>query len=162
LSDLIQKWKDLFEVMNAGDFVAMDEFFHPDFVYDNPSRPDLRTYQEWKKSPMHLYETFIPNNYIVKDAVASENQVWAYCVNDTRHVGGPYMGAEPSNKPVYIEWFSIIEFKDDKIVRIFSIADVLGMLLQIGAIDKSLTPVNPQGDLNERLATIADLESAGS
>lgn len=38
-------------------------------------------------------------------------------------------------------WFSIAKFKDDKILSIYSIADVPGMLVAVGTIDKATMPV---------------------
>jgi hypothetical protein len=81
------RWAQPQEVLNRGDFDAMDDFFHPDFEYSNPSRPDLTGYRAWK-------------------------------------------------------WFSIITFRDEKIVKIFSIADVLGKFVQLGILDTTLQPVN--------------------
>lgn len=135
-------WVDLQETLNNGDFEGMDRFFHPDFEYVNPSRPDLTGYEAWKQSPMANYKTFPPCRYSVKDIVAEGDKVWAHCHHYGKHTGGPYMGIAPTGNEVNVEWFSIITFKDEKILRIFSIADVLGMLIQIGAIDKSTLPTN--------------------
>lgn len=139
-----QAWRDLIEVLNRGDFgPAMDEFFHPDFEYDNASRPDLRSYAEWKKSPMHLYATFPPHQYTVADIAAEADKVWVYCTQHGFHTGGPYMGVQPSGNQTHIEWFSIVTFKDGKIIKIFSIADLLAMFMQIGVLDESFMPVQP-------------------
>ena len=137
-----RSWAALQETLNRGDFDAMDAFFHPDFVYDNPSRPDLRTFEAWKRSPVANYKTFAPSRYYVKAMVAEGDQVWAYCRQTGVHSIGSYMGQPPSGKAFDIEWFSIITFKDGKIIRIFSIADVLGKLVQLGVLDRGNLPVD--------------------
>jgi len=47
-------WTDLQETLNRGDFEGMDTFFHPEFRYSNPNRPDLGTYEQWKVSPVSV------------------------------------------------------------------------------------------------------------
>ena len=66
-----------------------------------------------------------------------------YCHHTGLHTGGNYMGIAPTGNPINVEWFSTVTFKDGKIIRIFSIADVLSMLIQIGVVDPSKLPVDP-------------------
>jgi predicted ester cyclase len=135
-------WVALQDVLNRGDFDAMDAYFHPDFAYDNPSRPDLCSYAAWKKSPIANYQTFAPSRYEVKAMVAEGDQLWAHCRQTGTHTAGPYMGKPPSGKSFDVEWFSIITFQDGKIIRIFSIADVLGKLVQLGVLDRGNLPID--------------------
>jgi hypothetical protein len=53
------------------------------------------------------------------------------------------MGIDPAGNEINVEWFSIVKFKDGKIIRIFSIADVLGMLISVGVVDSKKMPVDP-------------------
>lgn len=53
------------------------------------------------------------------------------------------MGVAPKGQEVNVQWFSIVTFKADRILRIFSIADVLGMLISVGVIDPAKMPVDP-------------------
>ena len=139
----MQSWLDLQETLNRGDFDEMDKFFHPDFRYANPSRPDLGSYAQWKISPMELYRRLPPSRYRTKDMVAKGDDVWAYCTHHCKHTGGPYMGIQPTGNEFDVEWFSIISFSNGKIIRIFSIADVLTMLINVGVLEKSALPVDP-------------------
>ena len=41
-----------------------------------------------------------------------------------------------------MHWFSILKFQDDKIIHIYSISDVLTMLVDIGVIEDK-QPVDP-------------------
>lgn len=136
----MQAWKDLQEVLNRGDFDAMDAFFHPDFEYSNPSRPDLTGYAAWKQSPVASYRTFQPSHYSVVRMTADGDDVWALCRQIGTHSDGQYMGLDASGRTFDIEWFSIISFRDGKIVKIFSIADVLGKFVQLGVLDARLKP----------------------
>jgi hypothetical protein len=53
------------------------------------------------------------------------------------------MGIPPKGQEINVEWFSIVTFKGERILRIFSIADVLGMFVSVGVIDPKMLPVDP-------------------
>ncbi|MDI1295489.1 MAG: ester cyclase [bacterium] len=137
------RWRALQDTLNRGDFDAMDDFFHPDFEYSNPSRPDLTGYAAWKQSPMANYRIFSPSTYSVKRMVADGKDVWALCNQTGTHSSSLYMGVEPTGRSFDIDWVSIISFCDGKIIKIVSIADVLGKFVQLGVLNKDLTPINP-------------------
>ena len=138
-------WMELHETLNRGDFDAMDAFFHPDFTYGNPNRPDLGSYESWKTSPMALYKTFPPSLYRMVAVAAGPNddEIWTYNHHHGYQTGGPYMGQPPKGQRIHVEWYSTLKFKDDKLVHIYSIADVLGMFISVGAIDPKMMPVDP-------------------
>jgi predicted ester cyclase len=140
----VRTWIGLQETLNRGDFDAMDRFFDPDFTYGNPNRPDLGSYKSWKTSPMELYKRFPPSVYRTLAATArGEDEIWVYCDHYGKHTGGNYMGTPPKGREIHVQWFSIVTFKGEKILRIFSIADVLGMMISVGVIDASKMPVDP-------------------
>lgn len=139
----IKHWTDYCETLNRGDFVGMDKFFHKDFRYANPNRPDLTTFEQWKTSPVALYKTFYPAAYKTIDAVAKgDEEIWIYATHYCKHVGGPYMGVQPTGKEFQVNWFSIVKFKEEQIVDLFSISDVLTMLIDIGVLPER-QPVDP-------------------
>jgi predicted ester cyclase len=150
----LQTWTNLLNAATAGDHEGMDQFAHPDFTYVNPARPDLRTWAQWKQSPIALYTTFRPNHYWVIKAAAVGDQIWSYAINDMRHTGGIYMGAPPRGNRIVAEWFSILSFKDGKIMQNFSLADLLGMLIQCGSVTADLLPVAPLVDRKRRTAAL--------
>lgn len=141
---MVNHWMDLFDhAFNVGDFVKMDEFFHPDMTYGNPNRLDIPTYASWKTSPMALYKTFPPSVYRVLSAYGrGENEVCVFCNHQGEQTGGPYMGVPPKGQKINVHWFSILKFQDDKIIHIYSISDVLTMLVDIGVIEDK-QPVDP-------------------
>ncbi|MDB6060739.1 MAG: hypothetical protein JWM78_842 [Verrucomicrobiaceae bacterium] len=138
-------WIALQETLNRGEFdERMDNFFDPNFTYGNPSRPDLGSYASWKTSPATLYKVFPPSAYRTLAVTArGDDEIWVYCHHHGKQTGGRYMGVEPQGQEINVEWFSIVTFNGEKILRIFSIADVLGMFISVGAIDKSKLPVDP-------------------
>ena len=138
-------WMDLFDqAFNVGDFVKMDDFFHPDMTYSNPNRLDLGPYKQWKTSPVALYKTFPPSVYRVLEVYGrGDDKICVFCNHQGEQTGGPYMGVPPVGQKISVHWFSVLTFKDDKIVHIYSISDVLTMLIDIGVIDKDRQPVDP-------------------
>jgi predicted ester cyclase len=141
----VRTWTRLQDTLNAGQFGdEMDSFFHEDMTYGNPSRPDLGTYRSWKTSPEELYKRFPPSHYRTIDAWAKgDDEICVYCHHYGKLTGGRYMGLEPNGQEINVEWFSTVTFRDGKIIRIFSIADVLSMLIQVGRIDPTVLPVDP-------------------
>jgi SnoaL-like polyketide cyclase len=141
----VKTWMELQDTLNRGEFGdAMDKFFHPEMTYGNPNRPDLGSYKSWKTSPMELYKRFPPSHYVTLDATAKgDDEIWVYCHHYGKHTGGRYMGIDPVGSEINVEWFSTVKFKDGKIIRIFSIADVLGMMISVGRIDPKVMPVDP-------------------
>ena len=141
----VQTWMDMQDTLNAGKFGAeMDAFFHPDMTYGNPSRPDLGSYASWKTSPEQLYARFPPSHYRTLDAWGKgDDEIVAYCHHYGKLTGGRYMGIEPQGQEISVEWYSTVNFKDGKIIRIYSIADVLGMMIAVGRIDPAVLPVDP-------------------
>jgi SnoaL-like polyketide cyclase len=140
---MVTHWMDLHEVLNRGDFKGMDAFFHPDMTYSNPNRPDLGTYNVWKTSPQGLYKTFPPSVYrTLKAWGRGDDEICVLCHHYGKQTGGPYMGIPPKGQEINVHWFSWIKFKDDKIFHIYSISDVLSMLIDIGVIEHK-QPVDP-------------------
>jgi hypothetical protein len=132
-AERVRTWIALQETLNRGDFDAMDGFFDPDFTYGNPNRPDLGTY---KRFPPSAYRT-------ISATARSDDEIWVYCHHYGKQTGGNYMGVPPKGQEINVQWFSTITFKGDRILRIFSIADVLGMMIAVGVIDPSKMPVDP-------------------
>ena len=141
---MVTRWMDLHEVINRGDWDGMDAFFDTEkMTYDNPNRPDLGVYWQWKTSPQGLYKTFPPSVYrTVKAWGRGEDEICALCHHTGKHTGGPYMGKAPSGAEINVWWFSWLRFEGDKIVHIYSISDLLTEFKDLGLIDVP-NPVDP-------------------
>jgi len=142
---MVNRWMDLQDDQNRGDFEAMDGYFHTEqMTYGNPNRPDLGTYWVWKKSPEALYRTFPPSAYRTLKAWGNgEDEICVLCHHHGFHTGGPYMGVKPTGNELNVLWFSWVKFDGDKIMHIYSIADVLSMLKDLEVIKGVPQPVDP-------------------
>jgi predicted ester cyclase len=143
-SFMVNHWMNLHDTLNRGDWDAMDVFFDTDkMTYGNPNRPDLGTYWQWKTSPQGLYKTFPPSAYRTLKAWArGDDEICVLCHHQGKHTGGRYMGVEPTGNQLDVLWFSWLKFEGDKIIHIYSISDVLSMLIDLEVIP-SLQPVDP-------------------
>jgi hypothetical protein len=141
---MVNHWMDLHETINRGDWDGMDNFFDTaKMTYANPNRPDLGTFKQWKSSPQGLYKTFPPCLYrTVKAWGRGDDEICVLCHHYGKQTGGPYMGVQPKGQEINVWWFSWLKFENDKIVHIYSISDVLTMLMDIGVIDHK-QPVDP-------------------
>lgn len=144
---MVNHWMNLHDVLNRGEFEKMDDFFDPEkMTYDNPNRPDLGVYKEWKTSPHGLWKVMPPCVYRTLKAWGSgENEICVLCHHHGMFTGSPYMGVEPNGNEINVVWFSWLRFEGDKIVHIYSISDVYTMLIDLGVIDKP-QPVDPYED----------------
>jgi hypothetical protein len=64
------------------------------------------------------------------------------CNHWGKHIGSRYWGHEPSGREINIAWYSTLACKDDRIIHIYSIADMLSMLQGPGVIDVKM-PADP-------------------
>ncbi|KGB83320.1 MAG: nuclear transport factor 2 family protein [Confluentimicrobium sp.] len=140
----VRHWMALHEVLNRGDFDAVDDFFHPEMTYSNPNRPDLSTYATWKTSPMKLYELFPPCVYRTVGAWGrGDDEVTVLCHHWGKHTGGTYYGKEPTGNEINVWWYSTLKMKEGKIFHIYSISDILTMVMDLEVIPR--LPANPYG-----------------
>jgi hypothetical protein len=142
---MVNRWMDLHEALNRGDWDGMDQFFDTaKMSYANPNRPDLGSYQQWKTSPQGLYKTFPPSVYrTLKAWGRGDDEICVLCHHHGKHTGGPYMGVQPTGNQLDVLWFSWLKFEGDKIVHIYSISDVLSMLKDLEVIKEVPQPVDP-------------------
>jgi predicted ester cyclase len=50
-----------------------------------------------------------------------------------RHVG-EFAGVPPANEPIALDGMTIMHFRDGRVVERFTISDMLGLMIQIGAV----------------------------
>jgi SnoaL-like polyketide cyclase len=129
---MVNQWMNLHDKLNVGDWSGFDEFMN-----------DLGTFEEWNTSPRALFDTFPPSVYrTLKAWGKGDDEICVLCHHHGKHSGGPYMGVAPTGNQLDVLWFSWIKFDGDKIVHIYSISDVLSMLIDLEVM-KAPQPVDP-------------------
>lgn len=141
---MVNRWMDIHDCLNTGSLQTLRDYCDVEkFSYGNPNRPDLGSFESWVTSPEALITTFPPCVYRTLKAWGSgDDEVCVLCHHYGKQTGGPYMGVQPQGQEINVMWFSWLKFEGDKIVHIYSVADVLGMFKDIGVIEVP-QPVDP-------------------
>lgn len=141
---MANRWIDVLAAVSNERWEEFDTLFDTEkMTYANPNRPDLGSFAMWAAGGKELAKTFPPNVYRPLEIFArGENEICTYNHHHGFHTGGPYMGVKPTGNELNALWFSIIRFEGDKIVHIYSISDVLSMLIDLEVISAP-QPVDP-------------------
>ena len=121
------------EVFDAGDFDAIGELVHPNFINheappDNPQGPEgLRETVEW------LRGLWGPMRAEVQDWICEDDKVVARVLMHGRHVG-EFLGREPTGKEFAAKQIHIWRVEHGKVIEHWSVRDDLGQAFQLGLI----------------------------
>ena len=127
-----------FEIWNARDLDAFDEFIAPDAVEHDPQNPfrEIRGPEGAKRNARMYHAAFSDGRFEVHEQIAEGDLVvtrWtAIGTND-----GELMGMSPTGKSVKIEGIGIDRISDGKVVESWGCWDTLGMMQQLGAIPEA-------------------------
>jgi predicted ester cyclase len=121
------------ELLDQGDFDALDELIHPDFVNHEvpPGHPQgregLRTTVTWLRGlwgPMHSD---------IEDMIGEGDKVVARVTVHGHHVG-EFLGKSPTGKPFATKHIHIWRLQDGMVIEHWSVRDDLDHALQLGLI----------------------------
>ena len=141
---MANRWMDVLRIVGEGGWIGADGLFDTEkFTYANPNRPDMSSFAVWSAGGKELLKTFPPCVYRTLGVWArGDNEICTFNHHHGKHTGGPYMGVQPTGNELNVLWFSRIKFEGDKIVHIYSISDVLSMLIDLEVISAP-QPVDP-------------------
>lgn len=127
---LARRWYE--EYAEEKDLSLVDKYLAPDFANHTPL-PGIPNDREGYKQLLSMYTEALPDfEVIVEDVVAEEDKAAVRWRVKATHTG-PLMGVPPSGNEVDITGAGIVHVRDGKIVAQWEIADLLGMMQQIGA-----------------------------
>lgn len=129
--DLIRR---AFAAQNRGDIEAMLECCDPDVVFYEPSFPSpVRGYAGFRQL-LAMYRSAFPNFRFTEETMIAEgDQVAARWRIDMTH-GGDFMGIPPTGKQLTMTSVDIFRVVNGKIVEQWAMADMLGLMQQLGAV----------------------------
>lgn len=123
------------EAFTKGNLEVIDEYFAEDFVGHAAAAPeDIHGPEEYKEFIAMFRAAFPDLNSTTMDLIAEGDKVVERHVATGTHEG-ELMGIAPTGKEGEVEGISIIQFKDGKIVESWDIADVMGMMQQLGVVE---------------------------
>jgi predicted ester cyclase len=124
------------EIYAAGDLELADELVHPDFVDHEPAHGEQPTGPESvKQTVRHLHAMFGELRFHVEDEIAEGDRVVQLVTMSGRHVG-PLMGREPTTREFTVRHVYIWRVADGQIADHWGSRDDLGMLGQLGLLDR--------------------------
>jgi steroid delta-isomerase-like uncharacterized protein len=120
------------EVLNKGDYSAMRELIHSDYVYRSPDQ-ELHG-SEALEGLLTAYRTGLPdmNTSIDELIVSGEKIVISITLTGTH--SGDLLGIPATGKQVNVRGMVISRLKDGKIIQEWEILDMLGMFQQLGVV----------------------------
>ena len=120
------------QVQNRHDIGALDELFSPDFV-DHSGISTPPTLEGTKQFFTMFFAAFPDMHVTIHDQVAEgDNVVTRKTLQGTHQ--GEFLGIPPAGKPVKFDVIDIFRIADGKITDHWAVADMLGLMQQIGAI----------------------------
>jgi steroid delta-isomerase-like uncharacterized protein len=126
----VRKVKDSF---NRGDLSVIDEIYDKEFVYHGSGETAHLTRDGWTQFVRGMLTAF-PDMHIQLDEFFTSGDRLCYRITISGTHKGELLGLPPTNRKVSIRAIGIMKFRDGKIIEQWDVADDLGMLRQVGAI----------------------------
>lgn len=121
------------EFARSKDVGMIDEMLADDYITHTPL-PGLGSDGEATKQMLAMYASALPDFEVTLEAILAEGDLASarWTVRATHQ--GELMGVEPTGNRVEITGHTVIRIRDGKITEEWNIADVMGLMQQIGAI----------------------------
>jgi len=120
------------EVINNGDYSALQELVHPDYLYRSPDQ-ELRG-TDALKSIFTAYRSGLADlNVSIDDLVVSGDRVMIRTTLTGTHTGD-LMGMPATGKQLTVPGLVLSRLQDGMIVEEWEILDMLGMFQQLGVV----------------------------
>jgi steroid delta-isomerase-like uncharacterized protein len=129
--------REFVDGVNNNDREALVRLMDEDYTFHN-FQGTFKGADEFYKGLQVFWEAFPDMKLHIEDQIADDNQV----VNRVRMTGthkGEFAGVPGTDTEVTTTAMAVYNFKDDKIVEMWSQWDVIGLLAQVGA-----KPMRPQ------------------
>jgi steroid delta-isomerase-like uncharacterized protein len=121
------------EVVNKGNFGALDEFVASDYIYYEPTLGEIRG-RDGYKGIVNLYRTAFPDiTLTIDEQIAGNDTVVTRWTGRGTH-RGELMGVSPTDKRVTVQGIIVSRFRSGKLVGEIEHWDVYGMMQQLGVV----------------------------
>jgi len=121
------------EVLNKRNLAVVDEIFAADCVLHLPGGLELRGPEGVKQTITMFFSAFPDYHITVEDRVAEGDRVVTRLTLTGTHKG-EFLGVAPTGKQATWTAISISRFVGGKVVETWQVADMLGLMQQLGAI----------------------------
>jgi len=121
------------ECQSAGDLSLVDEFFSPALVNYAPSTGLLTDRDGLRMRLGAFHDAFAGFHVVIKDQLAEGDKVVTLKTLKGTH-RGEFAGVPATGKTVSFDVMDILRLEDGKIVEDWYVADLLGLMQQLGAV----------------------------
>ena len=125
------------EGWNQGKVAVFDELCAPNFLYHHPSRPDVRTLEDYKRL-ITEFRSAVPDFHgTIDDMIAEGDKVVIRGTWHGTHTGDlvtPMMRLPATGKHVTVTAINIGRYVEGKLVELWQEVDDLDMLQQLGML----------------------------
>jgi steroid delta-isomerase-like uncharacterized protein len=122
------------DVWNSGNLAAIDELISEDHVDHDPGQAGSPGGREGARAFIQMYRTAFPDTHIELGEMIAEGDLVAATWTATGTHQGELMGIPPTGKTATITGIGVDRVRDGQIVESWANYDLLGMLVQLGAI----------------------------
>jgi len=131
--EVIRKYfKAIDEEGKNGNAEILNEFLSEDFVEHNPAPGIPPTRDGWKQL-FKMFAEATPGYHVIDDLIAENDKVVAHVTAFGKHVGTIF-GIPATNKDFSMKGIVIWRLKNGMITEHWAQSDMLGMMMQLGAI----------------------------
>lgn len=132
IKELVTSYYQKMDVLH-GDFTKMPEVFNETMTFHFPGVPAPMTVAEFQGPAQGIYVGFSDFTHTIEDFVIEGDKV-ACRLNVTGTHNGDFQGIPASNKSIAISAITIFRVEDNKLSEHWVSVDMLGIMMQIGAI----------------------------
>ncbi len=135
----------LITAMDNGDWAAVDDCYAPEFTYQNPALPTVRTREDLRQLFVAMRTAFPPGHWTEDEILAVEDtgvSILTFLTFSGVH-RATYRGVPPTGKEVAMQTIAVSRIEGGRIVETRALTDTLGLLVTIGAIPAPAQPAKP-------------------
>lgn len=125
------------EVWEHHNFDAIDELVAEDYVLHDQSMPEPMRGREVYREMAEMGAGIIDGPLVTEQLISTDDFVIGRWSQTGEHVG-EMMGIEPTHEEVTVTGIDINRFEDGKLAETWQEVNILGMLMQIGALPDEL------------------------
>lgn len=122
------------EVINGGNYAALDDLATPDFVEHEEFPPGIPQNREGVKQFFSLLRTAFPDQRVTIENLVIQGDMVAARLMATGTHRGDFVGIPPTGKQVSMQVFDLVRIVDGKMTEHWGLSDQFGLLQQLGAI----------------------------
>jgi steroid delta-isomerase-like uncharacterized protein len=150
-----------YDLLNAGNLDGLGQVVDPNIVDHEPGPGQASGIAGLKQELTSLRSGFPDLHVTVADMVAEGDKVAAHRVAKGTQTG-TFFGVPASGAPVVIEAMDILRIASGKIVEVWHVEDIVGVLAQIGAgpLANAIAPPNPPASPAQQSAPVPPAPAA--